>query len=97
MYSPSIDEILPVCLSTARRDECTLYTVKRREQGWAIQSFGQLNMRILHETGSRRLPEIDLCINTSAVARRSCPLSLFRIVVSPFYFPSRGASVLSNS
>lgn len=27
-------------------------------------------MRILHETGSRRLPEIDLCINTSVTGRR---------------------------
>lgn len=96
MHSPSTDEIPPDCLSAAM--ECTLHTVERREQGRAIQSFGQLNMRILHETGSRRLPEIDLCINTSAAARRrSCPLSLFRAAVSPLYFPSRGASVLSNS
>lgn len=50
--------------------------LKGENKAGRIQSFGQLNMRILHETGSgRELPEIDLCINTSADAERAgrCP------------------------
>lgn len=77
----STDEYLPFVTPLAQHPWTRVHAPRcpkreGREQGRAIQSFGQLNMRILHETGSRRLPEIDLCINTSATESRPLSASL---------------------
>lgn len=42
-------------------------------QAHDTELFGQLNMRILHETGTRESGEIDLCINTSDAVLHPLP------------------------